>query len=37
MVTQHSDSYCIHVITVLPDGGTAYNILPLLKENNLIS
>jgi len=37
MATQNSSDYYIHVITVLPDGGTSFNLLPLLKEHNLIS
>ncbi len=37
MVKQYASDYYIHVITVLPDGGTSFDILPLLKENGLIS
>lgn len=37
MATQYASDYYIHVITVLPNGGTAFDILPLLKENGLIS
>ena len=37
LVTQNSSNYYIHVINVLPDGGTTFDILPLLKENNLIA
>lgn len=37
LVTQSSSNYYVHVITVLPDGGSPFNILPLLKENDLIS
>ena len=37
LVTQHSSKYYVHVITVLPDGGSPFDILPLLKENNLIA
>lgn len=37
MVTQNSSNYYIHVITVLPDGGSPFDILPLLKESNLIA
>lgn len=37
LATQIYSDYYIHVITVLPDGGTAFDILPLLKENNLIA
>lgn len=36
LVTQNSSNYYIHVITVLPDGGSTFDILPLLKENKLI-
>ncbi len=37
LATQHVSNYYVHVITVLPSGGTAFGILPLLKESNLIS
>ncbi len=37
MATQYASDYYIHVITVLPNGGTAFDILPLLKENGLIA
>ena len=37
LVTQNSSNYYVHVITVLPDGGSPFDILPLLKENNLIA
>ncbi len=37
LATQNSSNYYIHVITVLPDGGSAFDILSLLKESNLIS
>lgn len=37
MVTQNSSNYYIHVITVLPDSGSAFNLIPLLQESNLIS
>lgn len=37
LATQYSSNYYIHVITVLPDGGSAFDILSLLKENNLIA
>lgn len=36
-VTQYYSNYYIHVTTVLPDGGTPFDILPLLKEHNLIT
>ena len=36
-ITQNSAYYCIHVITVVYGSGTSFDILPLLKENNLIS
>ena len=35
--TQYASDYYIHVTTVLPEGGSAFDILPLLKENGLIS
>lgn len=37
LVTQNSSKYYVHVITVLPDSGSPFDILPLLKENNLIA
>ena len=37
MATQNGSDYYIHVITVLPGSGTAYNIMPLLKESGLIT
>lgn len=37
LATQIYSDYYIHVITVLPDGGTPFDILPLLKEHNLIA
>lgn len=37
MATQNASDYYIHVITVLPEGGTNFNILPLLQESGLIS
>lgn len=37
LVTQNSSNYYVHVITVLPDGGSPFDILPLLKENDLIA
>ncbi len=37
LVTQNSSNYYVHVITVLPDAGSSFDILPLLKENNLIA
>ena len=37
LVTQNSSNYYVHVITVLPDSGSPFDILPLLKENNLIA
>lgn len=37
MAEQFASDYYIHVITVLPDGGTNFNLLPLLKESGLIS
>lgn len=37
LATQNSENYYIHMIQALPDGGSAFDILPILKENNLIS
>lgn len=37
IVNQHSSSYYIHVISVWYDGVPSFEILPLLKEHNLIS
>ena len=37
LVTQNSQDYCIHVISVLTDGGSLFDILPLLQENGLIA
>ena len=37
MAEQFASDYYIHVTTVLPDGGTAFDILPLLQESGLIS
>lgn len=37
MAEQHASDYYIHVTTVLPNGGSAFDILPLLKESKLIS
>lgn len=37
LASQSGHRYYIHVTHVLPDGGTAFDILPLLKENNLIA
>lgn len=37
MITEYSDHYYIRVITVLADSGSPFNILPLLKEYNLIA
>ena len=37
ITTQNSSRYYMHVITVLPNGGSSFDILPLLKEYNLIS
>ena len=34
---QFASDYYIHVTTVLPDGGSAFDILSVLKENKLIS
>lgn len=35
--TQNHNNYYLHVITVLPDGGKPFEILPLLKSCHLIS
>lgn len=37
MAEQYASDYYIHVTTVLPEGGSAYDILPLLQESGLIS
>ena len=37
MAEQHASDYYIHVTTVLPEGGSAFDILPLLQESGLIS
>lgn len=36
-INQNYGNYYMHVISVLPNGGTAFDILPLLEECNLIS
>jgi len=37
MATQNGPDYYVHVIAVLPDSGTAFDIMPLLKDSGLIS
>ncbi len=37
MAEQFASDYYIHVATVLPEGGSAFDILSLLKESRLIS
>ena len=37
MAEQFASDYYIHVATVLPDGGSAFDILSVLKESRLIS
>ena len=37
MITQGSAYYHIHVTQVFPEGGSSFDLMPLLKEHNLIS
>lgn len=37
LIEQNYAAYSIHVITVLPEGGSAFYIMPVLQENGLIS